>query len=799
MVANKYQSPNFTKQDACRIAKEQYGLQVEAHQLPGEHDQNFYLKTSNEKEFVLKISCSTEERALLELQNKVMELLEKDAHSLSIPKVYASKSKKTITEVSDNRGVSYLVRLLTFVPGKLLAHVKPHTPKLLHSLGRVLGTIDTSLLEFDHPAAHRILKWDLAQAGWIREYTQYIEQPARRTIVEKFLEQFEKYSVGKLSKTRSSVIYNDANDYNVLVSDDDPAQCTVAGVIDFGDLVYTHTICEPAIASAYAMMGKADPIPAAAHIVRGYHQVLSLTPEELELLFPLICIRLCITATNAAYQRTHEPDNKYLTISEQPAWILLEKLAKVNPQFAHRTFRTACDMPAYPAANKTAGQPLENCCNTSGMEAEEILALRHKFIGKSLSIAYQKPLHIVRGSMQYLYDEQGRRFLDCVNNVAHVGHSHPRVVKAGQSQMAVLNTNTRYLHENLVRYAKQLCSTLPQPLSVSYFVCSGSEANELALRLARSHTGQKDLIVLDVSYHGNTTTLVDISPYKHDGPGGFGTPSYVHKVPTPDVYRGLYKKNDPLAGEKYAAHIAETIERIHQKDSRLSAFIGEPIMGCAGQIVLPEGYLKEAYLQVRNAGGVCIADEVQVGFGRAGTHFWAFETQGVVPDIVTLGKPAGNGHPLAAVITTPEIAASFANGMEYFNTFGGNPVSCAIGMAVLDVIAEEHLQENALEVGNYLINSLGELMKKHSIIGDVRGLGLFIGVELVSDRKTLEPAGEQAACLINLMKEHGILLSTDGPFHNVIKIKPPLVFTRENAGFLVSTLDKVLENDLFNV
>ena len=799
MVDSKYQSPNFTEQDACSIAEEQYGLQVSARQLPGERDQNFYLKASNGREFVLKIAYSTEDRDLLELQNKVMGLLERGAPGLSIPGVCATKSKKSITTVSGNNGVSYLVRLLTYVPGKLLAHAKPHTPELLHSLGHVLGTIDTYLLAFDHPAAHRTLKWDLAHAGWIREYTQYIEQPARRTIVERFLEQFETHCVPKLSKTRSSVIYNDANDYNILVSDDDPQQCKVIGVIDFGDLVYTHTVCELAIASAYAMMDKADPVTAAAHIVKGYNQALSLTGEELELLFPLICIRLCITVTNAAYQRTVEPDNEYLTISEQPAWMLLEKLAKVNPQSAHSTFRTACDMPADPATNEAGGCPGGNCCDTPKMEAEEILALRHKLIGKSLSIAYQKPLNIVRGSMQYLYDEHGRKFLDCVNNVAHVGHSHPRVVKAGQSQMAVLNTNTRYLHENLVRYAKQLSSTLPDPLSVCFFVCSGSEANELALRLARVHTKQKDLIVLDVSYHGNTSTLVDISPYKHNGPGGFGTPSYVHKVPTPDVYRGLYKKSDPQAGKKYAQHIAEAVERIQQQDSKLSAFICEPIMGCAGQIVLPEGYLKEAYSHVRDAGGVCIADEVQVGFGRVGTHFWAFETQGVVPDIVTLGKPIGNGHPLAAVITTPEIAALFNNGMEYFNTFGGNPVSCAIGMAVLDVIAEEHLQENALEVGTYLMNGLCNLMKKHSIIGDVRGLGLFIGVELVLDRKTLEPAKEQATYLINLMKEHGILLSTDGPFHNVIKIKPPLVFTKENADFLVSTLDNVLRDDFLKV
>jgi len=301
--------------------------------------------------------------------------------------------------------------------------------------------------------------------------------------------------------------------------------------------------------------------------------------------------------------------------------------------------------------------------------------------------------------------------------------------------------------------------------------------------------------VVDVAYHGNTTSLIEISPYKFDGPGGTGAPPYVHKVPMPDVYRGEYKKNDLQAGEKYARYVEQTIQEIQNNRSDVAAFICESLLGCGGQIVLPQHYLREVYRYIRNAGGVCIADEVQVGFGRVGTHFWGFETQGVVPDIVTMGKPIGNGHPLAAVVTTPEIAASFNNGMEYFNTFGGNPVSCAIGLAVLNVIAEEGLQENAQQVGTHLMDGMIELMEKHALIGDVRGLGLFIGIELVLDRQTLAPAPEQASYIANRMRERGILLSTDGPYQNVLKIKPPLVFTEENADFLVTTLDEILGED----
>jgi len=366
----------------------------------------------------------------------------------------------------------------------------------------------------------------------------------------------------------------------------------------------------------------------------------------------------------------------------------------------------------------------------------------------------------------------------------------------------------------LIEYASRLTATLPEPLRVCFFVNSGSEANELALRLARAHTRQKDMLVVDVGYHGNTTSIVDISPYKHNHAGGMGAPDWVHTAEMPDVYRGRFGPGDPQAGPKYAAHLSTLIGHIGalpphyqspnadvrwQPQRGLAGFICEGILSCGGQIVLPPGYLREAYRIARGAGGVCIADEVQTGFGRVGSHFWAFETQGVVPDIVTMGKPMGNGHPLGAVVTTPEIAASFNNGLEYFNTFGGNPVSCAIGLSVLDVIADEGLQAQALRVGNYLMDGLRALQSQHTIIGDVRGLGLFCGFELVRDRATKTPATEEAGTLVNRVKEHGILLSTDGPFENVIKIKPPLCFDEANADFMLAILDKVLREDAMRV
>jgi 4-aminobutyrate aminotransferase-like enzyme len=426
---------------------------------------------------------------------------------------------------------------------------------------------------------------------------------------------------------------------------------------------------------------------------------------------------------------------------------------------------------------------------------DETLAARRRLLGRNLSVSYRRPLKIVRGFAQYLYDETGRAYLDAYNNVPLVGHSHPRVVRAAQEQLALLNTNTRYLHDTIVRYAERLIRRLPAPLRVCYFVNSGSEANELALRLARARTGGEDVIVLEHAYHGHTTTLVNLSPHKFDGPGGGGRKEWVHVAPLPDTYRGRYRRDDPQAGPKYARHLGAIVDRLQADGRGLAAFLAETVPSVAGQIVLAPGYLAEGYRYVRAAGGVCIADEVQTGFGRLGSCFWGFEAQEVVPDIVVLGKPIANGFPLGAVVTTPEIAASFDNGMEFFSTFGGNPVSCAAGLAVLDVVEEERLQERALRVGRHLAEGLRSLGERHPVIGDVRGSGLFLGVELVRDRESLEPASGEADYVVNRLRERGVLTGTDGPHHNVLKLRPPLIFSEEDVGLLLTTLDEVLSED----
>ena len=425
------------------------------------------------------------------------------------------------------------------------------------------------------------------------------------------------------------------------------------------------------------------------------------------------------------------------------------------------------------------------------LNRNEIFKLRKAHLAPSLSMSYNTPLHIVKGFGQYLYDSEGKRYLDAVNNIQHVGHSHPKIAKVAEKQFRNLNTNTRYIDETIVKYAKALTDKLPENLDVCFFTNSGSEANDLALRIARTITNSNQTIVLGAGYHGNLSSLVDISPYKHEGPGGAGAPDFVHTIPRPDKFRGKYRGDNTV--DAYVSEVIKIIDNIKQNKKNVSAFMVESLMGCGGQIVLPESFLKKTFKLINDVGGINIADEVQIGFGRMGSSFWGFETCDVIPDIVTLGKSMGNGHPIAAVVTTKEIADKFNNGMEYFNSFGGNPVSCSIGNEVLNIIEDEDLQKNALEVGSYLITQLRTL--DHPLIGDIRGIGLFVGIELIKNKELLSPATSEAKLIENHMKDHGILISTDGPDHNVLKIKPPMIFNHENADELVYNLSSILNKN----
>jgi 4-aminobutyrate aminotransferase-like enzyme/Ser/Thr protein kinase RdoA (MazF antagonist) len=431
---------------------------------------------------------------------------------------------------------------------------------------------------------------------------------------------------------------------------------------------------------------------------------------------------------------------------------------------------------------------------TNDKSDDELINYRKKHLGKSLKLHYEEPINIVRGEGVYLISKNGRKYLDTINNVAHVGHENESVVIEGQNQMSILNTNSRYLHKSINELAEEIIQTLPEKLNVIHFVNSGSEANELAVRMMKSHTGSNDIIVSENGYHGNTNICVDISSYKFDGKGGKGAPENTHVIPMPTKFNGKHKGEEACEG--YINEIKNSIKNLKSKNRDLGGFIIEPIISCGGQVELPDGFLKTAYDLIRENGGICISDEVQVGCGRLGESFWGFELHDVIPDIITIGKPLGNGHPIGAVVCTSEIAESFANGMEFFNTFGGNPVSCSIATQVLKVVKNENLQKNAKTIGNYFKNELKNLSDKYDIIGDVRGQGLFLGIEFVDDK--MNPLFRETKYIVNRLKDFGILASLDGPNNNVIKIKPPLIFNKDNCDTFIFYLHKILEEDFLN-
>ena len=1003
--------PEFSVKDASLLLEEHYGLCCTLKEFPGERDRNFLAQEKKGESYVLKISNSCETLEFLQVQHAALERSSKLLEPGRIPIVFPAKNGESLLRVSSADGSQHWMRLVRYVDGLPMAEYRPHTGEFLRELGRMCGIVTKALHEIPAPPPSHTLLWEMHNVQeTLHEYMPWIKDEKLLCWVKKSLDLYSRTIEPLESKLRRGWIHNDFNDYNVLAVPKISGIPDV-GLIDFGDMTHSYLAAEPAVACAYAMLDKPDPLEAAVMLIRGFHQHFPLEEKELEILFPMIMMRLCLSLTLGAFQQQNDPENEYLGISQKPARKLLEQLQEVNPRYAYYLFRDACNLEACPTSfefrnwyqnaegsfhgllgealnpEKSAvldlsvgsflsakiegvslekqqnildeylrennaqtgigkyaearsfyvakeflnnsidgqekrtihlgidvfapsgasifapidgvvhqlqdnqspldygptvilkhqpengpefftlyghlgreclqqlqigqvikgGMPLAKIGNSNenggwlphvhfqlildlfdfdgnypgvalpsvknvwssicpgpglmlglGSEstAEEIdsgklLKRRKNVFGPSLSLSYQDPLIIVRGQAQSLIDSRGQFYLDCVNNVAHVGHSHPDIAKAQSNQAYVLNTNTRYLNPLNIEYAERLCALFPEPLDTCFLVCSGSEANELAMRIAGTVSGEKDMIVLEEAYHGNTKANIDISPYKHDGPGGKGAPEWVHEIPVPYLYRGLHR--DPeTAGKLYADEVEKICEKLSTQGRKPSAFICESMLGCGGQVPLPEGFLEQSYQHVRRHGGLCIADEVQVGFARSGKHFWSFELQDVVPDIVTLGKPIGNGHPLGAVITTRKIAEAFANGMEYFNTFGGNHVSCSVGMAVLDIMEKEGLQQNALETGNWLKEKLEALKESFPLIGDVRGEGFFLGVELVLDPETREPAPLQADYVVERMKSRKILLSTEGPGHNVLKFKPPMVFNQRDAEHLLAELEQVL-------
>jgi len=735
-------------------------------QLDGYISKNFRIDSSKGI-FILKVY--PDEKSVIDFANAENEIMlylnRENNHRFPVPVKNNDGSYITFDAEKANH-----FRLLSYLKGKFLAEAKL-SPSLLSSFGKFLAEMDAQLLHCQNYVIEaRKHEWDLQYFQYfIPQKAKYIKHPGKRKLVHYFIQQHRENVEPELSSLRKSIIHNDANDRNVLVQNQ-----KVSGIIDFGDMCYSPLINELAIGITYAVMKKENPVEWAKSAIAGYHEILPLQEEEIDLIYWLIGARLCTSVCNSAEEKIHQPQNDYIFISEKPAWQLLEKWARINPLFARNQFREA-------AGFTTPSEKTE----------EEVKTNRLKSVSTIFSLSYKKPVYMERAAFQYMFDKYGNSYLDAYNNIPHVGHSHPRVVEAGQKQLAKLNTNTRYLYDNLNEYTANLLSYFPRPLNKVFLVNSGSAATDLALRMVRHFTGRRKVAALEHGYHGNTQAGIEISHYKFSGKGGSGPTKNVLCLPIPDAYRGEFTVNDGTAGNLFAA---QAIQQLKNSKEKIAAFIAEPIVGCGGQVPLAANYLKEIYTEIRNQGGLCISDEVQTGFGRLGDVFWGFEQHGVVPDIVILGKPMGNGHPIGAVATTDEIANAFNIGMEFFSSFGGNPVSCAIGQAVLDVIEEEQLQQNAKQVGDYYLQKLSELQQKYECIGDVRGSGLFIGFEFVKNRLTLEPDTELAQKIKNELRNRFILVSTDGPFDNVIKSKPPLCFSKENVDEVISAVDLLLNN-----
>ena len=748
-----------------KLLLQYFGIEAQNIKKLAGYDNVNYLVTAKDAKYIFKTYVYDDLLFdIVKAESDVLLHLQKPGTSC-FPKVIKTVEGKNAA-VSELEGRKIIIRLLSYLEGQFFAEAT-HSPQLFKSFGEFLAHMDLRLMDYkNYTIQARRYSWDLTHLQLNKPFLEDIELPSDRKIARYFMMQFEEVVRPKLPELRNSIIHNDANDWNVLVTEG-----KVSAIIDFGDIVYTPLINELAVALTYAIMGKEDPVSWACHIISSYHNIITLQQQEVDLLYYLIAAQLCISVCNSAQNKKADPDNEYIAISEKPAWELLRKWISINPLNATNKFRGACGM-AIDQQEKL----------------ESKIKRRHQFVDPLVSLSYSKPIFMKRAAFQYMYDGYGNTFLDAYNNIPHVGHVHPDVVAAGQREMAILNTNTRYVYDQLNEYAERLLAKFPEALNKVYFVNSGSEANELAIRLAKHHTGSNNVMVMEHGYHGNTNMAIDISDYKFSNERGPGQKSYILKAALPDIYRGMHHGQD--AGRKYAEHAIDVLEKF---GDQVAAFISEPIVGCGGQVPLPTEYLKTLYPAIRKQGGVCISDEVQTGFGRLGTHVWGFETQDVVPDIVVLGKPMGNGHPIGAVVTTSEIADSFNSGVEFFSSFGGNPVSCAIGLEVLNVIEREGLQQNALEVGNYYMGLMSEVSKEFDCIGDVRGSGLFLGFEIIKGNK--EHNTILAAKIKNELRNRHILVSTDGPYNNVIKSKPPLCFSKENAALVVEEIHNILKEE----
>jgi len=772
-------TPKLPLEEIRQIALELYYLSGDFKSLKSERDQNYHIQTKGGENYVFKLSNQDEDPGVIDFQVKALVHIQEQDPTLPVPNVLSTKEGTFSGRAKSSDGTEHIVHVLTYLPGIILDEVK-QTKTLWKNRGAFLARLDIALKGFFHPHARHQLLWDITRCADLIPYTIHISDAAARQNIEQIFDHMAANVLPKLKTFRHQVIHNDADVMNSLTDSKQPD--TITGVLDFGDMIYAPLILEPILAADIQMIHKDNYLGFLSTLIAGYDRVYSLEEEEIDLVYDLLLARYAVFATIIALRSALSPDEPaYLPKEEKPCWETISNLMAMKRSIVRDTLRKACCYPPYCPVKKE-----NDITDDTGL----LLERRRQLMGAGSPLFYKRPIHIERGRGPWLYDVQGNAYLDAYNNVPVVGHCHPHVIKAVSRQIAALNLNTRYIYKNILDYAERLTALLPGHLSACFFVNSGSEANDIAWQMSKFITGEKGALVMENAYHGITEATKALSPYELNSK----LAPHVQILISPDPYRGPHQnKNDDLT-DLYAADTDRAIADMEKSGYKPAAFMIDSSFISNGIPDVPEGYLSKVVDKVRNVGGLIIADEVQAGFGRLGTDMWGFNVHGITPDVVTFGKPVGNGYPLGVVITSPEILNAYINGTELFSTFGGNPVACAAGMAVLDVIENEKLMANAFKTGHYLKNGICALMDRHPLIGDVRGRGLVVGVELVKNRETKEPATKETDRMLDLMKDNGVLVGNEGPYGNVIKIRPSLVFLEEHADILIKSLDRSLKS-----
>ena len=759
----------FSPGEASALAAELFGLHGTATPLGSERDQGFLIRGPEGPVGVLKISNANEDPAIVDMETAAaLHVLAADPSvPVSAPMSATGADPATgptayRAQATDAAGASHLVRACTFMPGTASIDPLELDGDALFDYGIMVAKLGRALRSFFDPSAGRVLLWDVQHALDLRPLADAIDDPAHRALVDGVLDRFEAEVLPRWSSLRSQVIHGDVTLDNALVDD----RGRISGIIDFGDMSHSALVCDVSAALESLLAGRepAAMVPLAMRFIDGYRSVTPLEPEELLVLPDLLSTRLVTVAVLFGWRAKRHPDNAYLRGWEDRLWPLL-------------TFLEADGRDLLRARLRAEQGPVDD---------PALIARRREVFGPALSpLTYARPLHLVRGEGVWLFNADGERFLDCYNNVPVVGHAHPRVTDAIARQSRLLNTNMRYLHDAAVELAERLIASMPADsgLDTVLFVNSGSEANDTAWRLATVWTGAGGGLASSFAYHGVTQAIADVSP--EEWRGGYRPPHVA-------VFEALDPYRDHSAPQEAAEDLLRATEQLQERGILPAVAFVDGGFTSDGILAPPPAYVRALASLTHEVGALYVADEVQVGHGRSGEGLWSFAANGVPADLVTMGKPMGNGHPVAAVITRRELTERFAETTEWFSTFGGNPVACAAALAVLDVIEDEGLVARAARVGSALRAGIAGLAAAHPSIGDVRGTGLLSGVELVRDGATKEPDAELAGAVKDGMRERGVLVGSTGHRDNVLKVRPPLVFGDEHIPLVVEALDATL-------